>query len=236
VDKADSIIILNKTPFGEKSAVVHCLSLDRGRCAFMVHSASRQAGFLQPLSILECSVSENSKSTLASISSFSDLYSLRGIRSSAGKNAISMFVAEVLFRALREGFSDRGLFDWCVQEILLLDSLQTDYSNFHIRFLLDFISALGYSPAYEDLLPFLDKDSGADGPGHGSLGSGHGSPAPSLALAVKAILDVPFAESMLVPLSGSQRGAICSRLLRYLEFHLEYPVRIRSLGVLSELF
>jgi len=222
VGKTDNIIILNKTPFGEKSAVIHCLSAGRGRCALMVHSASRNAGFLQPLSVLECSVSENAKSSLAVASAFCDLYPLRGIRSCAGKNAISMFIAEVLFRALKEGFSDTGLFEWCIREILLLDSLESDYSNFHIRFLLDFISALGYSPSYEDLLPFLD----AEGP----------TGAQSLAEAVKPVMDLPLAKSMLVPLSGSQRSAICSRLLRYLEFHLEYPIRIRSLGVLSELF
>lgn len=209
----DRVIVLNGTPFSEKSLVLHCLSREWGRRSFLVSNASRLMPFFQPLNILDCEVAENPKSRLYKASSFSSVAPLAGIRSSYGKNAISMFMAEVLYRALREDVSEPGLFAWCQEEILLLDALQADYANFHIRFLLDFASAMGFSPSYDALLPFLDD---------------------SAALAGE-FLSRDAADSMLIPVSGARRSDLCARLLKYLECHLEAPLKIRSLSVLQEI-
>ena len=41
---------------------------------------------------------------------------------------------------------------------------------------------------------------------------------------------------MLIPLSGQVRNDLASSLIRYLEFHTESTINIRSLAVLRELF
>ena len=46
----------------------------------------------------------------------------------------------------------------------------------------------------------------------------------------------PFAESMLIPLTGSVRNALSEEILRYIEFHTESSANINSLKVLHELF
>lgn len=194
--------------------VLHTLSERYGYRSFIVKNATRVISHFQPLSILYCEISENPKSQLWSAGDFSEFHPLAAMRSSLGKNAISMFMAEVLYRSLREGADEPGLFDWCVSEILLLDALQSDFSNFHIRFLLDFASAMGFQPSYDDLLPFLE----------------------SSAIPVMSMMEKDFADSMLVPLQGSMRSEICTRLIKYLEMHLEQPLNIRSLQVLGELF
>lgn len=209
----DRIIVLNSTPFSEKSLVLHCLSRKWGRRSFLVSNASRLMPFFQPLNILDCDVAENQKSRLYRVSSFVNVAPLAGIRSSYGKNAISMFISEVLYRALREDMNDSGLFVWCQEEILLLDALQADYANFHIRFLLDFAAAMGFSPSYEALLPFLDDNASLAG----------------------EFLRRDAADSMLIPISGVRRSDLCVRLLKYLECHLEAPLKIRSLAVLQEI-
>lgn len=208
----DRIIVLNSTPFSEKSLVLHCLSRKWGRRSFLVSNASRLMPFFQPLNILDCDVAENQKSRLYRVSSFVNVAPLAGIRSSYGKNAISMFISEVLYRALREDMSEPDLFAWCQEEILLLDALQADYANFHIRFLLDFAAAMGFSPSYEALLPFLDDNAALAG----------------------EFLRRDAADSMLIPISGARRSDLCVRLLKYLEYHLEFPLKIRSLAVLQE--
>ena len=45
-----------------------------------------------------------------------------------------------------------------------------------------------------------------------------------------------FEDAMLVPLSGQVRNEIAEDLLKYIEFHTESSVSIRSLQVLRELF
>ena len=44
------------------------------------------------------------------------------------------------------------------------------------------------------------------------------------------------AESMIIPLTGSDRKEIAEDLLRYLEFHTESTIAVRSLDVLHDVF
>lgn len=210
----DEIIILHHTLFSEKSVVLHTLSSTFGRRGFIVKNASRTMPYFQPLNILRCDITENPKSSLWSAGAFSESCPIMGIRTSMGKNAISMFMAEVLLRATREGNDEPGLYEWCREEILLLNAMDSDYSNFHVRFLLDFASAMGFRPSHETLLPFLEEYA---------------------ALALE-FLSSDFAGSMLIKMTGAQRGNLCARLLKFLEYYLESRLNIRSLAVLGELF
>lgn len=209
----DEIIVLHHTLYGEKSVILHCLSKEWGRRSFIVKNASKLMGYFQPLSILECEISENPKSSLYSATAFCAISPLGGIRSSHGKTSISMFVSEVLFRALREGTVEESLFDWCKREIMLLNDLEQGYANFHLRFLLDFGAALGFSPGKEDLLPFLEN----------------------LTARTLPLMDRNCAVALSAPLDGNSRREICARLLKYLEFHLESPLNIRSLAILADI-
>lgn len=209
----DRIIILNTTRYSERSLVLHCLSRQWCRRSFLVGNASKLMPFFQPLSILDCDIADNPKSTLKNAKNFSDAHVLTGIRSSYGKNAISMFMAEVLYRALREGVEEPGLFEWCEGEIMLLDALEGNYANFHIRFLLDFAAAMGFSPSYEALLPFLEDS----------------------AAAARDFLQCDAADAMVIQLTGAKRSELCARLLKYISFHLETNLNIKSLEVLQEI-
>ena len=139
---------------------------------------------------------------------------LMGIRNSVYKNSITMFMSEVLFRIVREGAYEQGLYEWCERNILLLDAMQEDFSNFHIRFLLELTIALGFSPEAKDLLPFVGD--------HYAV--------------VEQFMKLPFADSMLIPLTGPVRNEIAEEILRYIEFHTESAVNINSLKVLRDLF
>lgn len=210
----DEIIVLHYTRYGEKSVILHTLSQKYGRRSFMVKDAGRLMAYFQPLNILSCEIVENPRSQLFIAKAFAERTPLSGIRLSMGKNAVSMFMAEVLYRALKERAEEPGLYEWCRCEILLLNEMQDAYSNFHIRFLLDFASAVGFSPQMQNLLPFVEDT----------------------APLVARCMDADFASAMLVRMSGAQRTEICARILKYLESHLESPLRIRSLAVLGELF
>lgn len=211
---ADEIIVLHYTRFGEKGVVLHTLSQNFGRRSFLVKDASRLMAWFQPLNVLQCEITDSGKSQLFCARAFRDSRPVMGIRASMGKNAISMFMAEVLYRATREGNEEPGLYEWCKQEIHLLDSMQSDYSNFHIRFLLDFASAMGFAPSFDTLMPFTGEASAV----------------------VQQFLQADFAQSMLIRISGDRRNDICGKLLKFIEFHLDVPLRVKSLGVLGELF
>lgn len=214
--KDTELIVLHTTKFGENSLVVHTLSRDYGRRSFLIRGVGKKSGMslFLPLTLLEADVVESSKSTLYTAKNLVARHPLMGIRNSVYKNSITMFMSEVLFRIVREGAYEQGLYEWCEKNILLLDAMQEDFSNFHIRFLLELTIALGFSPEAKDLLPFVGD--------HYAV--------------VEKFMKLPFADSMLIPLTGPVRNEIAEEILRYIEFHTESAVNINSLKVLRELF
>ena len=199
--RSTQLIILNTTKVGEKSLVLHTLSPDWGRRSFIA-SVPRGGGMalFQPLGILDAEIVENPRS---------DLW-----RSSPAKSAMSLFMAEVLWRTIRDGAREEGLFEWCERSILTLDALEGDFANYHLRFLLELAAALGFAPSLEDLMPFAGEHLAQ----------------------LRALVQSGFSESLLVPLSGGQRSEIAEILLRYLGYHTETRIEARSLRVLRELF
>jgi DNA repair protein RecO (recombination protein O) len=209
------LIVLHTTKFGENSLVVHTLSRDYGRRSFFVRGAGkRQMSFFLPLNILEADIQESSKTTLFTARNISSRHPLSGIRNNLYKNSMTMFMSEVPFRVLKEGADEQGLYQWCEKNILLLDAIQTDFSNFHIRFLLEMTMVLGFSPEARNLEPFVGE--------HYPI--------------AERFMKEPFAESMLIPLSGKVRNELSEEILKYIEFHTESAVNVNSLKVLHEIF
>lgn len=208
-------IVLNSTRFGEDSTVLHTLSGEYGRRSFLVRPGKRPVSALfMPLNVLEADIYENPKSTLWSARNLTASHPLAGIRNNLHKNTMTMFMSEVLYRVLKDGANEDGLFDWCRKSILTLDAMEADFSNFHIRFLLEFAVALGFSPSFDDIAPFAqDRISVLD-----------------------RFLRSSFGEAMLIPMTGADRNAVAEILLRYIEFHTESSVNVRSLKVLRELY
>ena len=209
------LIILHTTKVGDNSIVVHTLSRDYGRRSFLVRGAGkRNMALFLPLNIVEAEILESSKSTLYTAKGLTSACPLTGIRNNIMKNSMTMFISEVLFRAVKDGAAEQDLYEWCRKNILLLDAITSDFSNFHIRFLLEFAVALGFRPESRDLIPFV----------------GDHFPV------IEEFMQKSFAESMLIPLNGLTRNEIAEEILRYIEFHTESSLNVNSLKVLRELF
>jgi DNA repair protein RecO (recombination protein O) len=210
------LIILHSTKFGENSIVAHTLSKEYGRRSFLIRGVGKRGTMtlMLPLTILEAEIVETSKSTLYTARNLSAKYPLSGIRNSIAKNSMTLFMSEVLYRTIKEGANEQGLFEWCEKNILLLDAMQSDFSNFHIRFLLELAVVLGFSPESQDLMPFVRE--------HYPI--------------VERFMKESMADAMLIPLNGAIRNEIAEEILRYIEYHSESAVNVASLKVLRELF
>ena len=210
------LIILHSTKFGENSIVAHTLSKEYGRRSFLIRGAGKRGTMtlMLPLTVLEAEIVETSKSTLYTAKNLSAKYPLSGIRNSISKNSMTLFMSEVLYRTVKDGANEQGLFEWCEKNILLLDAMKSDFSNFHICFLLELAVVLGFSPETKDLMPFV-RD-------HYPI--------------VERFMKESFADAMFIPLNGAVRNEIAEEILRYIEYHSDSAVNVASLKVLRELF
>ena len=212
---ADRLIVLHATKTGERSLVLQCLSRRMGRRSFLVSPGSRtpQAFFL-PLSLLDVEIIENPHSDLWRIRSLAAESPLSGIRSNPAKNALTLFMSEVLFRLMRDGTGDAAFFDNCRKHILTLDSLEDNFASFHLWFLLDLCRELGFAPGPESIAPFAGERRQQ----------------------LSALCGADEASVLLYPLKGEDRSAIATVLLNYLGYHAECHLELRSLAVLREIF
>ena len=210
-----SLIVLHYTKLGESRIVLHALSPDFGRRSFLasVKGGGGMSLFL-PLNVLEAEVVENPKSDLWQIRNIVVRHPLGGIRGNLYKNSMTLFMSEVLFRALRDGSREDGLFEWCERSILTLDAIESDFSNFHLRFLIELAGALGFQASPEDLLPFAGVHKRE----------------------IDVLCGPDFSQAMILPLNGAARSEIAESLLDYLRFHTESSLNIQSLKVLRELY
>jgi len=210
------LIVLHTTKFSENSLVVHTISKKYGRRGFLVRGLGKNTSMSMflPLNILEADIVENSKTKLFLAKNIHSLAPLNGLRDNIYKNTIGLFLSEVLFRAIKEGGLEEGLYEWCAGQIMLLDALKSDWSNFHLRFLLELSVQMGFAPSMTDLMPFAEDN---------------------LEILEK-FMSSSFSESMLIPLSGCKRSEIADSLLRYIAYHSESALNIRSLEVLREIF
>lgn len=208
-------IVLATTKVGDNALVVHTLSREWGRRGFLVRSAKKTGTTLfLPLNILEADVVENSKSELWTLRNITLKDALPGIRGHLQKNTMTLFLSEVLLRTLRDGANEDDLFDWCVGSILTLNALEADFANFPVRFLMELAGALGFRPTFDDIAPFAQEH----------------------LTQMKQLLNASFTESMLLPLNGVTRNALCESLLLYLSFHTDSNIQVKSLSVLRELY
>ena len=215
MNDSERLIVLNSTKLGDNSLVLHCLCRRLGRRSFIVgiRKGGSRAMYL-PFSVLDAEMLENRKSDLWRLKGVSAVYPLNGIRSSFDKNAICLFMSEVLWRAVQDGAAEEGLYDWCEHSILTLDAMTGDYANYHLRFLMELAGVLGFSPSFEDLAPFAGEH----------------------LRQISDLLAADLPSCLVYPLNGDTRSAISDALLRYLSAHLEIPLNIRSLAVLGELY
>lgn len=208
-------IVLNITKTGDSTVVLHTLSRDYGRKGFVVNVGRKTSmSMFLPLNILEAEVVENPRTSLWKIKNITVSHPLMGIRSDIHKNTMTLFMSEVLYRTVREGANEEGLFDWCARSILTLDAMSGDFSNYHLRFLLELAVALGFSPTACDLEPFAGARSALLG----------------------EFVQASFAESMLISMNGETRSDLAEILLRYIEHHTDSSLNVRSLNVLRELY
>ena len=209
------LIVLNHTKFGENSIILHTLSKEFGRRGFLVRVSPKTAmALFLPLNILEAEVTENPKSDLWWARNFVSVAPLNGIRGNIHKNTITLFLSEVLFRVVKDQTNEDGLADWLKSQIMTLDALGSDFANFHLLFLLNLCSALGFDPDPALIAPFAGDH----------------------LRSIESLLTMPFTEAMLLPLKGVDRNVIAESILKYIEFHTESKVNVRSLSVLREIY
>lgn len=232
-------IVLGTLKYGEKGLVVHMLTDTHGRQSYMIQGirptakGSRMA-LLQPMFAVEFEGLTSSKLSMHRLKDLAPGIVLRTLPFDVRKSTIALFMAEVLYRLVRENEPLGELFDFVWGSIEALDHIDEGIANFHLWFLANLSRPLGFSPDNE----YMDGAWLDIRDGHFTL---HAL-LPSCALApenariLHDMLECDVRYLGEVGLNRTERVAFLEAMLKYYAYHLEGIKAVESIRVLKEVF
>lgn len=145
-------IVLSSIPYSESNIISKLFTEQAGLETYMVrgvrkHNDRTKAAHFQPLRVIEIETQGNKKSSLQTVRTSCQLLNSDGINCDIVKTSIAIFMSEVINLSIREETVNRPLFDFLLDSIRQLEQADSKrLAEFHIRFLIDFASKLGFSP------------------------------------------------------------------------------------------
>ena len=222
--------------------IVDMFTCEAGRLSFAVPIPKTSKGrlkkqYFQPMTLLEVECDIRQRVQLQKLKDARLLTTYATIPFSPEKLAISLFIAEFLYHALRSEQQNKPLFAYVCDSMQWLDVATTGYANFHLTFLMRLSRFLGFYPNLEDsgeyggllfdlrearfcrMTPlhrdFLDSDE---------------------ARMIHLLMRMDFPTMRLFRLSHQERNRIVEVLLQYYRLHIPQFPELKSLAVLQELW
>ena len=150
------------------------------------------------------------------------------------KSTISLFMAEVLYRLVRESEPNSPLFDFILNSIQALDMMEEGVANFHLWFLVGLSRYLGFYPADEHLSgSVFDIKEGRFSPTR---------PRHELFLSEQntqilgSLMSCDASQLASIELNRGQRVDFLNALLQYFGYHLDSIHSVQSIQILQEVF
>lgn len=229
-----SLAVLHTTKFGERSLIVHCLSPHFGRCGVIAPASGGRRGgsrIFQPLSILEAVVEPGRGGSLLVLDEVAVKRPALSLRSDIVKSAVAVFMCEVLYRTVRDGGLEEGLFEWVERTVMELEAVEERgvKANFPLYFIIGLCRALGLGP--NDNYSGENRLFSVGSAEFGSVSDGLSEEDSRLLhLCLGADLDALAS----IPANGAARRSLVDGMVRYLGYHCDMKLEIKSLDVLHE--
>lgn len=231
-------IILTSLKYGDTSLIVKAFTLSDGLKSYLLKGVlstkkgKLKAAYFQPLTQLELVANHRNKGTLESLREVKVGFHYQTVHTQVAKNALAMFLAEMLSNAIHEEEVNMPLFNYVETALQWLD-INDEVANFHLYFLMVLTRYLGFYPDVNQLdAPYFDLLEGEFvlKPSLNPMISGR-----SL-IFFKQILGINFDALAEVKMSKTERQEVLKFIVLYFELHLQGFRKPKSLAILNEVF
>lgn len=160
---------------------------------------------------------------------------LPSIQGNVAKSALVLFMSEMLYRTMEDGYTNAPLFEFIRDSALMLENATT-FSNFHLWFLVKISGFYGFYPDTENFHKnyLFNLSEGQfvhpTDPGTGEILD------PRSSTILHAILGMKFDEVMSLKINAEERNVVLTGLIDYFRLHTESLKEINSHSVLSAVF
>lgn len=233
-------IVLHSLKYNDTSNIVDIYTRHAGRASFLVkvprsRRAAVQSVLFRPLSLVEFEADYRSASGIFPVKEAGSWYPFRTLPYDPYKSAIALFLAEFLYRALREEAENVPLFAYLEHSVRWLDACDKGFSNFHLVFLMRLSRFLGLYPNTEGygegyFFDMLNACFVPVQPAHGAYLP------PEEAVHINLLMRMNYDTMHLFAMSRTERNRCLTVINDYYRLHLpDFPV-LKSLDVLKEVF
>jgi DNA repair protein RecO (recombination protein O) len=213
---------------------------DFGRVAYLVYNHARKGckvprSVLSPLAILNIEAEHFNNREIHRLKEARIDCILTQLFLNPSKNAIVLFLSEVLYRILQEKEPNRKLFNYLYNCIHRLNIIEEGTGNFHLAFLFKLSSYLGINPNKENYKSgsFFDLQNGIftdTAPYHNHYLNREDS------IVFARLLKMNFENMSVFVFSRQEKADILRHIISYYRIHLSDFPEIKSLDVMQNLF
>ena len=233
-------IVLNTIRYSDKHNIVHIYTDGRGLMSFAVpqgktHAARMRNAMLMPLSLVDLEAGIRSGRDLAMMRELRRNYPLATIYSDPIKNAIALFISELLAHVIQEPEGNNYLFNYIEQSVKLLEEMPGQVGNFHICFLFHLGAHLGIQPNLESYRKgyWFDMTDGVFVP---SAVRGHAMLQPQEAQVIHLLSRMTFSNMGVFRFNREERNRMLDVIISYYRLHNAAIGTLRSPDILKQLF
>ena len=160
-------IVFYSVPYSETSIIVKIYTEKFGLQSYLIKGSRRRSSrtrpsFLQSLTLLDMVVYHRVNKNLQTIREVQISYPYQFIPGDIRKEALIIFINELLYHSIREEEANRDLFMYIWDACMLLDKTESQVSTFHLLFAAALTRFLGirHSSAYSPEFPFFNLKEG----------------------------------------------------------------------------
>ena len=231
-------IFLHAVKYSETSLIASIYTEDYGRQSFIINgihgkNSTVRAAVFQPLYLLDLEIYYKSGREIHRIKNARISFPYSNIPFDIRKSTQVLFLAEVLYKCLREEEPNIELFDFLYHSLTLLDITEAGISNFHIWFLFKLTRFLGFSPNREDaeICNFFDLQTArfvSHEPLHSQFTDKH------LTILFTRLFNIDSSSIENLDYTQHERRLVLEKLLEFYHIHLGNLGEFKSLEVLKE--
>jgi len=147
-------IVLKHFKYSESSIIAKIFTEEFGLQSYIIkgiHSKKSKTGpaLFQPLTFIEFIAYQKDNKSIHQLSEPRVFYTYHTLHTDAIKRMLLVFIAELLYKSIREEAPDKALFDWLYHSLTWLDLSEEQINNYHLVFMLLFSRFLGFYPKTE---------------------------------------------------------------------------------------
>ena len=231
-------IVLSSLKYSDSSLIVKCYTQEEGLKTYLIRGISKakkggiKVAYFQPLTLLKIEANHNNKNRLNSIKEVQVSQPYKTIYNDIVKQSVVLFLSEVLSNCIQEEEENEALFTYLETAFIWLDEHQKT-SNFHLLFLLNLTSFLGFYPdvSENEKLGFNLLDGNFTDEIHQKnvISGNH-------FYQFKKLLGINFDSIENVSFSKQERQLVLQIIIQYFKLHLGSFRNPKSLQILEAVF